>query len=64
MAMTYEQKMAKYKATMKNMAELEVLNVKFFMNSENPEAAKKAGHFAARAARWIFTAYPELRENA
>jgi hypothetical protein len=59
MAKTYEQKMAAYKNQMRNMAALEVLNVKFQINSENADAA---GHFAQRAARWIFTAYPELRE--
>lgn len=56
---TYEQKMAAYKAQMRNMAELEVLSVKFQINAENAAAA---AHFAKRAARWIFTAYPELRE--
>ena len=60
MAKTYEQKMAAYKATMKNMAQLEVLTVKFHINMED---AEKAGIGTARAARWIFTAYPELREE-
>lgn len=59
MAKTYEQKMRTYKATMVNMAGLEVLNAKFQINSENADAA---GHFAARAAGYVFTAYPELRE--
>lgn len=40
------------------MAGLEVLNMKYQINSENADAA---GMLAARAARWIFTAYPELR---
>lgn len=59
MAITYEQKVKAYKATCRNMAGLEVLNVKFSISSENVDSAKV---FAARAARWIFTAYPELRE--
>lgn len=59
MAKTYEQKMAAYKATCKNMASLEANNAKFQISSENVESA---AYFAARAARWIFTAYPELRE--
>ena len=59
MAKTYEQKVKAYKATCKNMAGLDILNMKFQINSDNADAA---GHFAARAARWIFTAYPELRE--
>jgi hypothetical protein len=61
MAKSYEQKVAAYKATCKNMAALEVLNVKFQISSENADAA---GHFAANAARWVFEAYPELREAA
>lgn len=58
-AKTYEQKMKAYKATCKNMAGLEVLNMKFQIASENADAA---GLLAARAARWVFTAYPELRD--
>ncbi len=61
MAKTYEQKMKAYKATMRNKAGLEDLNVKYSINSKNADAA---GHFAARAARYVFTAYPELREVA
>lgn len=60
MAKTYEQKMKEYKATMRNMAGLEILNMKYQINKGD---AKAAGILAARAARWIFTAYPELREN-
>jgi hypothetical protein len=59
MAKSYEQKMKAYKATCTNMASLEVLNMKFQIASEN---AKAAGYYASRAARWVFTAYPELRE--
>jgi len=58
---SYEAKMKAYKATCKNMAGLEILNMKFQIASEN---ADSAGVFAARAARWVFTAYPELREAA
>jgi hypothetical protein len=59
MAKSYEQKVKAYKATMRNMAGIEVLTMKFHISSGNVDAA---GHFAARAARWVFTAYPELRE--
>lgn len=59
-AKSYEQKMKNFKATCKNMAGLEVLNMKYQIASDNAEAA---GILAARAARWIFTAYPELREE-
>lgn len=61
MAKSYEAKVAAYKATCRNMAGLEICTMKFQIASENPESA---GVFAARAARWIFTAYPELREDA
>ena len=61
MAKSYEAKMKAYKATCTNMAGLEVLNMKFQIASENADAA---GTFAARACRWVFTAYPELREAA
>ena len=46
---------------MANMARLETVTVKFQIASENADAA---AHFAKRAARWVFTAYPELREDA
>ena len=59
MAQSYEQKMKAYKVTMVNMARLETLNAKFQINVED---AKAAGYFAARAARFVFTACPELRE--
>ena len=61
MAKSYEQKMKAYKATMVNIAQLETLQVKYQINSENPDAA---GWYAFRAARWVFSAYPELREIA
>jgi hypothetical protein len=57
----YEKKVAKFKNECRNMAGLEVLNMKFQISSENADAA---GHFAARAARWAFHGYPELREEA
>ncbi len=59
MAKTYMQKVSAYKATCRNMAGLEVLNVKYKINCEDADAA---AHFARRAAHWIFSAYPELRE--
>jgi hypothetical protein len=61
MAKSYEAKIKAYKSTCTNMAGLEVLNMKFQIASEN---ADSAGISAARAARWVFTAYPELREVA
>jgi hypothetical protein len=61
MAKSYEQKMKAYKATCINMAGLEANNAKFQINMER---AKDAGIYAMRAARWVFTAYPELREVA
>jgi hypothetical protein len=59
MAKTYEQKLKAYKNQCVNMAGLEVLNVKYHISSKD---AKAAGHFASRAARWVFEAHPELRE--
>tara|TARA_R110000822_G_scaffold76620_13_gene184258 strand:- start:3384 stop:3578 length:195 start_codon:yes stop_codon:yes gene_type:complete len=58
---TYEKKVQEYKSKMANMARLETVTVKFQIASENADAA---AHFAKRAARWVFTAYPELREDA
>ena len=60
MAKTYEQKMKVYKATCINMAQMEVVYAKFEINSERADAA---GVHAKNAARWIFTVYPELREE-
>lgn len=60
MAKTYEQKMKAYKATCINMARLITLNVKYSINSGDADAAAK---FAHDAARYVFTAYPELREE-
>ena len=56
--MTYEAKLAKYRATCVNMARLEVVTLKFHVASGNAEAAAR---FAARAARWYFSAYPGAR---
>tara|TARA_R110000868_G_scaffold137561_1_gene351112 strand:+ start:802 stop:978 length:177 start_codon:yes stop_codon:yes gene_type:complete len=58
--MTYEAKLAKYRATCINMARLEVVTLKFQIASGNADSAAR---FAARAARWYFSAYPEAREN-
>jgi hypothetical protein len=58
---SYEAKVKAYKATCCNMAGLEILNMQFQIAGNNAESA---GAFAARAARWVFTAYPELREVA
>jgi hypothetical protein len=60
MAKTYEQKMKAYKATCVNMARLETNNAKFCIAGEKIE---EAGVYAFRAARWVFEAYPELRQE-
>lgn len=59
--MTYQAKLAKYRATCINMARLEVVSVRFFVASGAPNTAAL---FAIRAARWYFSAYPEAREVA
>lgn len=58
--MTYEAKLAKYRAACINMARLEVVTLKFHVASGRADAAAQ---FAARAARWYFSAYPEAREG-
>jgi hypothetical protein len=63
MAKTYEQKMKEWKALHGNHAAMETNMVKFYMAGESENAALQAGIYAHRAARWIFTAYPELRES-
>lgn len=57
--MTYETKLAKYRATCINMARLEVVNLKFHVASGQADVAAR---FAARAARWYFFAHPEARD--
>jgi len=59
--MTYEAKLAKYRATCINMTRLEVVTLKFHVASGRADAAAR---LAARAARWYFSAYPEAREVA
>lgn len=59
MAKSYEQKLKSYKATCINMAQMETMYAKFEINCEREEAAGARAH---NAARWVFTAYPELRE--
>jgi hypothetical protein len=60
MKTSYETKLAKYRATCINMARLEVVTLKFYVASGCPNTAAQ---FAARAARWYFSAYPEAREQ-
>jgi hypothetical protein len=50
--MTYQTKLAKYRATCINMARLEVLTLKFYVASGAPNTAAL---FAMRAARWYFS---------
>lgn len=57
--MTYEAKLAKYRATCINMARLEVVTLKFYVASGCPNTAAQ---FAIRAARWYFFAHPEARD--
>ena len=57
--MTYERKLAKYRATCVNMARLEVVTLKFHVASGNAQAAAQ---FAVRVARWYFFAHPEARD--
>lgn len=57
--MTYEAKLAKYRATCINMARLEVDTLKFHVASGNAEAAAQC---AVRVARWYFFARPEARD--
>jgi hypothetical protein len=60
MSKSYEQKMKAFKATCINHAQLETVYVKYEINSERADVA---GNRAKNAARWIFTAFPELREK-
>lgn len=61
MAKTFEQKMKSFKTMCINHAQLEVLYVKYEINSERSESA---GERARAVAQWYFKAFPELREVA
>ena len=61
MAKTFEQKMKAYRNTCINHAQLEVVYVKYEINSERPESA---GARARLAASWYFKAFPDAREVA
>ena len=59
--MAYQAKLAKYRATCINMARLEVVTLKFHIASGRADVVAR---FAARAARWYFSASPEARDQA
>ena len=59
MARTYEQRVQAYQSACIEHARVETNMAKSWLAFED---ADNAGHFAARAATWAFTAYPEFRE--
>lgn len=59
-AKTYEQKMAAFKNTCKNMAGVIALTAKYQISAGRPDEAGKA---AAASARYAFHGFPELRED-
>jgi hypothetical protein len=59
-AKTYEQKMAAFRNTCRNMAANIALTAKYQVSAGRPDEAGKA---AAASARYAFHGFPELRES-